>query len=173
MSHNWNHVVYSLFNLACFTSVQSLSCVQLFETPWTAARQASLSFTISWNLLKFMSMESVIPSISSSVAPFSSCPQSFPASGSFLMRSLLFPLDPSVHGTLCAPSRVSVPRLILWNSCDQTLLSLVGELLWYNYFLVYMLLTQCILDLILSWWHSSYSYIVVSSLSLDIRHLFW
>ena len=130
--------------------VRLLSHVQLLVTPWTAARQASLSFTISWNLLKFMSMESVIPSISSSVAPFSSCPQSFPASGSFLMRSLLFPLDPSVHGTLCAPSRVSVPRLILWNSCDQTLLSLVGELLWYNYFLVYMLLTQCILDLILS-----------------------
>ena len=56
--------------------VQSLSPVRLFVTPWTAARQASLSFIIPWSLLKLMSIES-------SVAPFSSCPQSFPASRSF------------------------------------------------------------------------------------------
>ena len=37
-------------------------CVQIFAAPWTAARQASLSFTISWSLLKFMSIESVMPS---------------------------------------------------------------------------------------------------------------
>ena len=42
--------------------VQSLSHVQLFTTPWTAACQASLSFTISWSLLKLMSIESVMPS---------------------------------------------------------------------------------------------------------------
>ena len=42
--------------------VQSPSHVQLFATPWTAARQASLSITNSWSLLKLMSMESVIPS---------------------------------------------------------------------------------------------------------------
>ena len=41
--------------------VQSLSRVQLFVTPWIAACQASLSFTISWTLLKLMSIESVIP----------------------------------------------------------------------------------------------------------------
>ena len=45
-----------------FSSFQLLSHVQLFETPWTAARQASLSFTNSWILLKLMSIESVIPS---------------------------------------------------------------------------------------------------------------
>ena len=39
-----------------------LSCVQLFGTPWTAARQASLSITNSWSLLKLMSIESVMPS---------------------------------------------------------------------------------------------------------------
>ena len=44
------------------SSVQFLSCVQLFETPWTAARQASLYVTNSQNLLKLMSIESVIPS---------------------------------------------------------------------------------------------------------------
>ena len=43
-------------------SVQSLSHVQLFVTPWTAAHQASLSITNSWSLLKVMSIESVMPS---------------------------------------------------------------------------------------------------------------
>ena len=45
-----------------FSSDQSLSCVRLFATPWAAARQASLSFTNSWSLLKLMSIESVMPS---------------------------------------------------------------------------------------------------------------
>ena len=44
------------------TVVVQLSCVRLFVTPWTAAHQASLSFTISWNLLKIMSIESVMSS---------------------------------------------------------------------------------------------------------------
>ena len=43
-------------------SVQLLSRVQLFVTPWTAARQASLSYTNSWSLLKLMSIESAMPS---------------------------------------------------------------------------------------------------------------
>ena len=42
--------------------VQSLTHVQLFVTPWTAAHQPSLHFTISWNLHKLMSFESVMPS---------------------------------------------------------------------------------------------------------------
>ena len=45
-----------------FSSVQLLSRVQLFMTPWTAACQAPLSITSSWTLLKFMSIESVMPS---------------------------------------------------------------------------------------------------------------
>ena len=45
-----------------FSSVQSLSCVQLIVTPWTAARQASLFITNSRSLLKLMSIESVMPS---------------------------------------------------------------------------------------------------------------
>ena len=45
-----------------FSSVQLLSHVQLFATPWTAAHQASLSITNSWSLLKLMSIESVMPS---------------------------------------------------------------------------------------------------------------
>ena len=45
-----------------FSSVQSLSCVQLFETPWTAACLVSLSITNSWSLLKLKSTESLMPS---------------------------------------------------------------------------------------------------------------
>ena len=44
------------------SSVQSLSYVWLFVTPWTVAHQASLSITKSWSLVKLMSIESVIPS---------------------------------------------------------------------------------------------------------------
>ena len=51
-------------------AVQSLSCVQLFATPWTAAYQASLSFTVSWILLKLMSIESVM--LSNHLIPY--CP---------------------------------------------------------------------------------------------------
>ena len=68
--------------------VQSLSHVLLFVTPRIAARQAPLSSTVSWSLLKLTSIESVMLSnltISSFAAPFSSCLQFFPASGSFPM----------------------------------------------------------------------------------------
>ena len=70
-------------------SVQSLSRVWLFAAPRIAARQASLSFTVSRSLLKLMSLSWWChPAISSSVLPFSSCPQSFPASGSFRVSQL-------------------------------------------------------------------------------------
>ena len=45
-----------------FVVLESLSRVQLFATPWTATRQASLSLTISWSLLRLMSIELVMPS---------------------------------------------------------------------------------------------------------------
>ena len=77
--------------------VQSLSHVWLSEIPWTAALQASLSFIISRSLLKFLSIESMtLSKISSLVAPFSSCPQSFPASRSFLMSWLFTSGGPSI-----------------------------------------------------------------------------
>ena len=53
------------FNVACvnqFSSVQSLSRVWLFATPWITAHQASLSITNSWSPLKLMSIESLMPS---------------------------------------------------------------------------------------------------------------
>jgi len=77
----WCHLVRSVF-------VQLLRRVWLFATPWTAARQTSLSFAISQSLLKLISIELVMLSISSSAIPFSFCLQSFPASGSFPMSRL-------------------------------------------------------------------------------------
>ena len=67
-------------------SVQLLSHVWLFATPWTAACQASLSITNTRSLLKLMSSSRWChPTFSSSVVPFSSCLQSFPESGSLPM----------------------------------------------------------------------------------------
>ena len=66
-----NELIFLFFQVSCiieshfllqFSSVQSLSCVQFFVTPWTAARQASLSITNSRSLLRFMSIESMMPS---------------------------------------------------------------------------------------------------------------
>ena len=56
------YIFGSVSNLFWFQSVQSLSHVQLFATPWTSAHQASLSTTKSWSLLKLKSMASVMPS---------------------------------------------------------------------------------------------------------------
>ena len=68
-----------------FSSVQSLSRVWLFATPWTAARQASLSINNSQSPPKPMSIDSVMPSNHLILC----CPlQSFPASGSFQMSQL-------------------------------------------------------------------------------------
>ena len=79
--NNLFHVQYS--------SVQSLSCFQLFVTPWTAACQASLSITNSQSPPNPFSLDQWYhPTISSSVVPFSSCPQSFPAPRSFQMSQL-------------------------------------------------------------------------------------
>ena len=68
-----------------FCSVQSLSRVQLFVSPWTAARQASLSITNSRIWFKPMSTESVMPSNHLILCRSFSCLQTFPSSGSFPM----------------------------------------------------------------------------------------
>ena len=58
-----------------FSSMQSLSRVQLFATPWVRACKASLTITNSWSLRKLMSISQWChPNILSSVIPFSSCP---------------------------------------------------------------------------------------------------
>ena len=81
--------LFYFYNLQAF-GVQLLSCVKLFVTPWTAALQASLSFTDSWSLLRLKSIELVMPSNNLILLiPFSSFLQSFPASGFFSSESVL------------------------------------------------------------------------------------
>ena len=73
-----------------FSSVQSLSCVWLFVTPWTAARQASLSITNSRSLLKLMSIELVMPSNHLILChPFLLLPSIFPSIRVFSNESAL------------------------------------------------------------------------------------
>ena len=71
-----------------FSSVQSLSRVRLFATPWIAVRQVSLSITNSRSSLKLMSIKLVMPSSHLILCRFSSCPQALPASESFPMSHL-------------------------------------------------------------------------------------
>ena len=91
-------------------SVQSLSHVRLFATPWTAALQASLSITNFQSLLRLLSIESVMPSNhSSSVVPFSSCLQPVPVSGSFTMSLFFASCGPSIGAS---PSALVFPMNI-------------------------------------------------------------
>ena len=70
--------------------VQSLSCVQLFVTPWTVACQASLSFTISQSFLKFMPTESVMPSNNLTLCcPLLLLPSIFPSIRVFSKESII------------------------------------------------------------------------------------
>ena len=79
-----------------FSSVQSLSRVWLFATPWTAACQASLSITSSWSLLKLMSIELLMPSCHLIFCCPCPCLQSFPASGSFQISYFFASGGPSI-----------------------------------------------------------------------------
>ena len=73
-----------------FSSVQSLSRIQLFVTPWTIARQASLSITNSQSLLKLMSIESVMPSSHLILCrPLLLLPSIFPSKRVFSNKSVL------------------------------------------------------------------------------------
>ena len=86
-----------------FSSVQSLSHVQLFATPWTAAHQASLSITNSWSLLKLMSIGSVMPSNHLILChPLLLLPSIFPS-------LKVFSYDPVLH--------IRWPKCWSFNSC--------------------------------------------------------
>ena len=98
------HIVHYLYK---FSSVQSLSRVRLFATPWIAARQASLSITISWSPLRLTSIESVMPSSHLILChpllllpPIPSNIRVFPSESTLLMRwpkywSFSFNISPS------------------------------------------------------------------------------
>ena len=105
-----------------FSPVQSLSCVRLFSTPWTAACQPSLSITNSQSLLKLMSIRLVMPSnhlILCGSLVF--LPSIFPASGSFQMSQFLASGGPSI-GVSASPSiHIFIPMNIQnWFSLGWT-----------------------------------------------------
>ena len=107
--------------------VQLLSCVWLFVTPWIAAGQVSLSFTISQSLLKLISIESIMASNHLVFChPFSSRPQSFPASGSFPMSQFF----PSGGQSIGASASASIPAMNIqdWFPLELTgLISLLSK----------------------------------------------
>ena len=83
---------FDLLNIVSFSnpSVQSLSCVPLFVTLWTAAHQASLSIINSQSILKLMSIESVTPSNHLTLChPFSLLPSIFPSIRVFSNESVI------------------------------------------------------------------------------------
>ena len=99
--NKWVAYLKLLFKRMVFSSVQSPSHVQLFGTPWIPAGQTSLSIQTHVHWVRWVGLPTpgvhpnpcplswwCHPAISSSVVPFSSCPQSFPASGSFQMSQL-------------------------------------------------------------------------------------
>ena len=100
--------IYSL-HFSQFSSVVQ-SCLTLCE-PMDCSTTGFPVLTNSQSLLKLMSIESVIPSISSSVVPFSSCPQSFPASGSFPMSQFL-----TSGGQSIAASALVLPFLLVFHA---------------------------------------------------------
>ena len=108
----WKKKVFSDSHTTILVVVQSLRHVQLFTTPWTAAGQASLSFTISLSLLKLMSIESVVPSNHLILScPFSFCLQSFLASAFFPM-SWCFASGGQSTGALASASASVFPMNI-------------------------------------------------------------
>ena len=125
---SWNVMAWGL-QYPLFTNVavvQSLSRVWLFATPWTAARQASLSITISWTLLKLMSNESVMPSNHLVLChPLLLLPSIFPSLRVFSNESVLrirwprywsfsFGISPSVAGYIFH-SQIKTSRR--WSPC--------------------------------------------------------
>ena len=113
-----------------FSSVQLLSCVQLFVTPWTAACQASLSITNSRSFLKLMSIESVMPSNRLSLCrPLLLPPSVFPSIRVFSNESALrirWPKYWSVSFSSC-PSN-EYPGLISFRMDWLDLLAVQGTL---------------------------------------------
>ena len=106
----------SINNQICnphFVVVQSLSCVQLFATPWTAACQASLPSLSQEFSSTHVHWVGYVIQPSSSIALFSSCPQSFPASGSFSMSQFFTSGGQSIGAS--ASVHLCSSKIKVWN----------------------------------------------------------
>ena len=119
------------FSSIQFTSLQLLSHVWLLVIPWAAACQASLSITISWSLLKFMSIESVMLSNHLVLCrPLLLTPSMFPSIRAFSNESVLrirwprywssinMPLLSRWSSHICAPHKVAHDQVSTsWSKC--------------------------------------------------------
>ena len=84
------YIIFFRFHIYSFVVVHSISHVRLFATPWIVACQASLSFTISWSLLKLLSIASMMPSNHLVLCcPFLLLPSIFPSIRVFSSESVL------------------------------------------------------------------------------------
>ena len=116
-------------------AVQSLSHLQLFMTPWTAANQTSLSFTISQSLIELMSTESVMPSNHLILCrPILFLPSIFPSIRGFSSKSHQWPLH--ISGQTIGASALVLPMNIQgWFPLGLTdLISLLSRGLWRVFF---------------------------------------
>ena len=99
----WDMIYIQLNSPISVVVVQSLKLWWLFATLWTAALQASLSFTVSWSLLKLVSIESVMLFNHLILCcPLFLCLQSFPASGSFPVSRLFESDDQAIRASASA-----------------------------------------------------------------------
>ena len=120
-----------------FSTVQSINCVQIFETPWTAVHQASLSITSSQSSLKLTSIESVIPSNHLILyRPLLLLPSIFPSIRAFSNESVLRIRGPKDWSfSFISPSNeysglISF-RVLVWSPCsprDRYLVSAQKEI---------------------------------------------
>jgi len=137
-----------------FSSVQSLSCVQLFVTPWTAAHQASLSITKSWDLLKPMFIELLMPSNHFILCcPLVLPPSVFPSITVFSNESVLhirwpnywsfsFSISPSNEYSGLISSRIDWFNLLAVQGTLKSLLqhhSSKASILWHSAFFIVQL----------------------------------
>ena len=157
------------------SSIQSLSHIWLFVTPWSAARQASLSITNSWSLLKLKSIESVMPSNQLILCHPLLLPSIFPSIGVFSSKSALcirwpkywsfcFSISPSNEYSGLIYFRVNwfdllavqgtLKSLLQHHSSKASVLSLLGPTLtsvhdyWKNYSFDYTDLCQKVMSLL-------------------------
>ena len=112
--------------LAVVSVVQSLNHIQLFATPWTVVCQASLSITISWSMLKLMSIESVMLSSHLILCLPLLLPSVFPASGSFPVSRLFTSSGQSV-GAIVSASILPVNSHRWFSSGWTGLISLLSK----------------------------------------------
>ena len=97
-------LIAALYSVIEFIVFQSLYHVWLFATPWTAARQASLSTTNSWSLLKLMSIKLVMPSNHLILCRSLHLPSIFPRFRDFSNESVLFIRWPKYWSFNISPS---------------------------------------------------------------------